>query len=50
MSYWHEPYVALSHVAAVTSKVRLGAGVGILPIHEPLQLARAITRSPAPWA
>jgi probable F420-dependent oxidoreductase len=43
MSYRHEPYVALAHVAAVTSKVRLGTGVSILPIHEPLQLARAIT-------
>lgn len=42
MTYRYEPYVALSHVAAVTSKVRLGTGISILPIREPLQTARAI--------
>lgn len=42
MTYQYEPYVALAHLAAVTSKVRLGTGISVLPIREPLQTARAI--------
>jgi probable F420-dependent oxidoreductase len=38
-----ECYVALGALAAVTSKVRLGTGITILPIRHPLQTARAIT-------
>jgi probable F420-dependent oxidoreductase len=37
-----EPWVALSHLAAVTTTVRLGTCVAILPMHEPVHLARAI--------
>lgn len=38
-----ECYVALGHLAAVTKKVRLGTGISIIPLREPLQTARAIT-------
>jgi probable F420-dependent oxidoreductase len=37
-----EPWVALSHLAAVTSRVRLGTCVVVLPMHSPVHLARAI--------
>jgi probable F420-dependent oxidoreductase len=37
-----EPWVALSHLAAVTSRVRLGTCVAVLPLHQPVHLARAI--------
>jgi probable F420-dependent oxidoreductase len=37
-----EPWVALSHLAAVTNRVRLGTCVAILPMHSPVHLARAI--------
>jgi probable F420-dependent oxidoreductase len=37
-----EPWVALSHMAAVTSKVRLGTCIAVLPMHHPIHLARAI--------
>jgi len=37
-----EPWVALSHLAAVTSRVRLGTCVAVLPMHSPFHLARAI--------
>ena len=38
-----ECYVALGHLAAVTTKVRLATGLSVLPIRHPLQTARAIT-------
>ena len=37
-----EPWVALSHLAAVTSRVRLGTCVAVIPLHSPVHLARAI--------
>jgi probable F420-dependent oxidoreductase len=37
-----EPWVALSHLAAVTEKVRLGTCVAVIPLHSPFHLARAI--------
>ena len=37
-----EPWVALSHLAAVTTTVRLGTCVVVLPMHSPFHLARAI--------
>jgi probable F420-dependent oxidoreductase len=37
-----EPWVALSHLAAVTSTVRLGTCVAVIPLHSPFHLARAI--------
>jgi len=37
-----EPWVALSHVAAVTTTIRLGTCVAVLPLHHPVHLARAI--------
>ena len=37
-----EPFAALSHLAAVTNRVKLGTGVLVLPLHSPFHLARAI--------
>jgi probable F420-dependent oxidoreductase len=37
-----EPFATLSHLAAVTSRVKLGTGVLILPLHSPFHLARQI--------
>jgi probable F420-dependent oxidoreductase len=37
-----EPWVALAHLAAVTSRVRLGTCVAVIPLHQPVHLARAI--------
>jgi probable F420-dependent oxidoreductase len=37
-----EPWVALSHLAAATQRVRLGTCVAVLPLHHPVHLARAI--------
>lgn len=37
-----EPWVALSHLAAGTSTIRLGTCVAVLPLHQPVHLARAI--------
>jgi probable F420-dependent oxidoreductase len=37
-----EPWVGLSHLAAVTNTVRLGTCVAVLPMHQPVHLARAI--------
>lgn len=41
-SRFTEPFATLAHLAAVTSRVRVGTGVAILPLHPPLALARAI--------
>jgi probable F420-dependent oxidoreductase len=37
-----EPWVALSHLAAVTTTIRLGTCVAVLPLHQPVHLARSI--------
>jgi alkanesulfonate monooxygenase SsuD/methylene tetrahydromethanopterin reductase-like flavin-dependent oxidoreductase (luciferase family) len=37
-----EPWVTLSHLAAVTTTIRLGTCVAVLPLHQPVQLARTI--------
>jgi probable F420-dependent oxidoreductase len=37
-----EPWIALAHMAAVTTRIRLGTCVAILPMHHPVHLARAI--------
>lgn len=37
-----EPWSALSHVAAVTRRAKLGTCVAILPLHQPVLLARQI--------
>lgn len=41
-SRFMEPWVALSHIAARTTTVRLGTCVAVLPMHHPVHLARAI--------
>ena len=37
-----EPFATLTYLSAVTSRVRLGTGVVILPLHSPATVARAI--------
>ncbi len=37
-----EPFTALAHLAAVTTTIRLGTGVVIVPLHSPFHLARAV--------
>ena len=37
-----DPWIILSHVAAVTSKIRVGAGICLVPEHNPLILANEI--------
>jgi probable F420-dependent oxidoreductase len=37
-----EPWVALAHLAAVTTRVRLGTCVSVLPLHHPVHLARSV--------
>ncbi|HKV88782.1 MAG TPA: LLM class flavin-dependent oxidoreductase [Candidatus Dormibacteraeota bacterium] len=39
---WTEPMMTLSHVAAVTSKVKLGTSVLVLPTRQPVVLAKEI--------
>jgi probable F420-dependent oxidoreductase len=42
--YWHtlDPFVALGAAAAVTSRIRLGTGVAIIPQRDPLSLAKQV--------
>jgi probable F420-dependent oxidoreductase len=37
-----EPWVTLSHLAAVTETVRLGTCVAVAPLHQPVHLAKAV--------
>jgi probable F420-dependent oxidoreductase len=39
---WTEPMMTLSHVAAVTSRIKLGTSVLVLPTHQPVVLAKEI--------
>lgn len=39
---WTEPLMTLSHVAAVTSRIKLGTSVLVLPTHNPVVLAKEI--------
>ena len=39
---WAEPLMTLSHVAAVTSRIKLGTSVLVLPTHNPVVLAKEI--------
>lgn len=39
---WTEPLITLAHVAAVTSRIRLGTSVLVLPTHTPPVLAKEI--------
>jgi hypothetical protein len=41
---WMDPFVALSFVAARTSRVRLATGICLVPEHNPLELARKSRR------
>ena len=37
-----DPYIALAAASAVTSKIRLGTGVGLVAQHDPISLAKAL--------
>jgi len=37
-----EPFVALAHIAAHTTTLRLGTGVTVLPLYQPLALAKQV--------
>ncbi|MGH7911865.1 MAG: LLM class flavin-dependent oxidoreductase [Candidatus Dormibacteraceae bacterium] len=39
---WTEPLMTLSHAAAVTSRIRLGTSVLVLPTHNPVVLAKEV--------
>ena len=39
---WTEPLLTLSHAAAVTSRIKLGTSVLVLPTHNPVVLAKEI--------
>jgi probable F420-dependent oxidoreductase len=39
---WADPFVALSYVAACTSRIRLATGICLVPEHNPLVLAKVI--------
>jgi probable F420-dependent oxidoreductase len=39
---WTEPLMTLSHVAAVTSRMRLGTSILVLPTHNPVILAKEV--------
>lgn len=39
---WADPVTMLAHLAAVTSRVRLGIGVFVLPLRHPLHVARSL--------
>ena len=41
-SRFTEPFATLAHLAAVTTHVRLGTGILILPLHAPMTIARSI--------
>jgi len=41
-SRFTEPFATLAHLAAATTRVRLGTGILILPLHSPLAIARSI--------
>ncbi|HEY6419503.1 MAG TPA: LLM class F420-dependent oxidoreductase [Candidatus Binataceae bacterium] len=41
-SDWLDPFITLSFAAAVTSKIRLGTGICLVPEHNPLILAKEI--------
>lgn len=39
---WTEPLMTLAHVAAVTSRIKLGTSILVLPTHNPVVLAKEI--------
>src|ERR1700691_1084655 len=41
-SHTDDPFVALSFAASVTSKIRLGTGIGVVPRREPIVTAKSV--------
>ena len=42
-SHFTDPYIALSRASAVTTTIKLGTGITLIPEHNPLVLAKAIS-------
>ena len=42
-SYWLEVLTAMTHAAAITERVRIGAGVLVLPYRDPVYAAKVLT-------
>lgn len=42
--YWHflDPFVALSEIAAMTTSLKLGTAVSVIPLHDPISLAKTV--------
>ena len=41
-SHTYDPFIALSHAAAVTSSIRLGTGITLITEHDPIVQAKTI--------
>ncbi len=41
-SHTHDPFVALSFVAAATKTLKIGTGILLVPQHDPIATAKAI--------
>ncbi len=39
---WYEPLITISYLASITKKVRLGTGVMVLPLRDPVLLAKQV--------
>ncbi|WP_404478842.1 LLM class F420-dependent oxidoreductase [Novosphingobium sp. BL-52-GroH] len=39
---WPDPYICLAMAAAVTTRLKLGTGISLLPQHDPIRLAKTI--------
>jgi probable F420-dependent oxidoreductase len=42
-AYSFDPFVALSYAAAITTRIRLGVSVVVLPLHSPIHVAHSTT-------
>src|SRR5262249_16353700 len=38
----YDPFIALTYAAAVTTRIRLGTGISLIPMHNPVVLAKEI--------
>ena len=39
---YYEPIIVMAHIAAATSRIRMGTAVTVLPMHEPVYLAKQV--------
>ena len=42
--YWHflDPFVALTEIAAITTTLKLGTAISVIPLHDPISLAKTV--------